>query len=82
MECTNNAVRFPYTKSSYPLLHFIIQDLRNRGTKIFAVAIGDDALMDLHQIRRLVDSPADVLELSKFRNAEDLADKLLDILCE
>ena len=67
---------------SSTLLRFIIQDLRNRGTKIFAVAIGDDALMDMHQIRRLVDSPADVLELSKFRNAEDLADKLLDILCE
>ena len=58
------------------------QDLRNRGTQIYVVAIGDDALMDMEQLEKLVDRPSHLLELSNSRNADDLADKLLDILCE
>ena len=46
------------------------------------MAIGDENLMDMNQIRKLVDNSGDLLELSKARSAEDLGDQLLDILCE
>ena len=38
--------------------------------------------MDLNQLEQLVDRSSHLLELSKSRNADDLADKLLDTLCE
>ncbi len=49
---------------------------------MYAVAIGDESLMDMNQIRKLVASSEDLLELTNARSAEELGDQLLDLLCE
>ncbi len=48
---------------------------------MFAVAIGDEGLVDLTQIRKLVSSGRHLLQLRNARNAEHLGDQLLDLLC-
>ena len=73
---------FSRKKFKYVSEPWVFQDLREGGTKIYAVAIGDENLMDMDQIRKLVQSSSDLLELSQARSADDLADQLLRLICE
>ena len=62
-------------------MFFYWQELREEGTRLFAVAIGDERMMDMSQLNKIVENPADVLQLKMAVSEDVLADQLLEKLC-